>query len=291
MNIRLYNSSGWLVINGNFYKSLYLLGLCTPDDFLNVGGIIINGNADRHVRQIYLPGIGIAYLKREHRIRYSNKSKNYIYNGLFISRCCYEGKILHFLSTKTNLIPQWIAYGENDRKQAFLLLMSLYSIENIINYLKINAVNIKCIARSLGAELARLNNIGISTSHITLNHTFINTVTKQLYFLDWESYRKSTTKFLNGILHTIKNIYTGLCNYKYDINIQSFMRYFIESYLSLIKRTYIESTIITKYADSLAKLNNIYELRKSHITPSKKTIKLVWLYDENVCITPDGSEW
>ena len=66
-----------VTIHPSMLKSFANLGLTMPEAFLAIPGEIVSGHPDRHVMRVVLGDGQAAYLKREHRIRWKDRFRNW----------------------------------------------------------------------------------------------------------------------------------------------------------------------------------------------------------------------
>src|SRR5882724_7686260 len=66
-----------LVVHSAMAESFREFGLTTPEAFLAIPGEIVSGHPDRHVMRVELSDGRTAYLKREHRIRWKDRFRNW----------------------------------------------------------------------------------------------------------------------------------------------------------------------------------------------------------------------
>src|SRR4051812_39754035 len=91
-------------------------------------GLIVCGHPRRHVRRLTV-GAGRevmgCYLKREHRVTWRQRLANAWAGFGFVSDALREMHLLQALHRAGVGCPEWLAAGESDRGQAFLLLRAV----------------------------------------------------------------------------------------------------------------------------------------------------------------------
>ncbi len=183
-------SRGYAVIHPRYRTWLAKQNLATAEDFLALRGDILSGHHDRHVVRVELK-TRIVYLKREHRVSGRIRRRNRRAGFGMVSRSVREAKVLERLSALSRPGPQWIAYGEDGRGRAFLLVDDLAGCEE----LRLTAageqdpLRRREIAEEIGVAIAGLHVAKIDTPDLAAKHIFLRRDTADVTVIDWPSAR------------------------------------------------------------------------------------------------------
>jgi hypothetical protein len=116
---------GWMIVHPDYRELFALRNLLAPTDVLNLPGVVVNGHVRRNVTRVGL-GEMTAYLKREHRVGFRCRWKNFLAGFGFVSMSEREAMVLKFLEARELCGPDWMAYGEC-QGEAFLLVRGVGS--------------------------------------------------------------------------------------------------------------------------------------------------------------------
>src|SRR6516162_7713917 len=115
----------FLELNPRYRDFFEQHGLVSPEDFLALPAVIICGHPDRNVARVTL-GVGdtrvLAFLKREHRVRWKDRLLNAWAGFGWVSKAYRESQILRALEQAGIRGPECLAVGEDDQGRAFLLI-------------------------------------------------------------------------------------------------------------------------------------------------------------------------
>src|SRR5262249_59704022 len=102
------------------------MGLDRAEAILDLPGEIVSGHPDRHVIRIALPGweCGL-FLKREHRVGWRERLRQWLAGFGWTSRCEREARILRDLEAAGFPGPGWVAPGGDGPSPAVPLLAKL----------------------------------------------------------------------------------------------------------------------------------------------------------------------
>src|SRR5579871_5176491 len=115
----------FVAINSKYQAFLDQHGLAEPGDFLTLPGVIVTGHPQRHVLQLTLgagPTALSVFLKKEHRVSWKDRLASAWAGFGLVSKSRREAATLQALARAGLRCPEWIAAGEDDTGQAFLLL-------------------------------------------------------------------------------------------------------------------------------------------------------------------------
>jgi tRNA A-37 threonylcarbamoyl transferase component Bud32 len=175
-----------LVVQTAMVETFRALGLTTPEAFLAIPGEIVSGHPDRHVMRVALAGGRAAYLKREHCIRWKDRFRNWRANFGWTSKSVREGRILQELEQRGLPGPRWLAFGEDGRGRAFLLLQEA---EQAIDLRRAwsDIADLDGLAIQLGRLCAELHEAGVDHPDLWSKHFLIDPVTQAITLIDWPS--------------------------------------------------------------------------------------------------------
>ncbi|HEY8506159.1 MAG TPA: lipopolysaccharide kinase InaA family protein, partial [Gemmataceae bacterium] len=184
--------AGWVVFHPR--ERDRLPGLAAAD-FLDLPGEVVSGHADRHVRRVALgggPAARFAYLKREHRVRWGERLKNALAGFGWASKSRREARVLRELERAgLALAPHWLAYGEDGRGRAFLLVEEVPGGVELRRWLaSAPAPRRRALAARLGKGLAALHRHGFDLPDLSAKHVLVDPETLEITLLDWQRARR-----------------------------------------------------------------------------------------------------
>ena len=127
-----------LQINPQYERFLEPIGLVKAEDFLCMPAVIVCGHPDRNVAQVEIgsgPEAIKAYLKREHCIPWRDRIANAWQGYGALCKSFREAQVLQAAKEAPIGCPEWMAVGEDDRGQAFLLVRELPGCQDLRAYL------------------------------------------------------------------------------------------------------------------------------------------------------------
>ncbi len=114
---------GWVEVHPDFAGRL---AGATAAGLLDLPGVVVSGHPDRHVVRVELPGWDRAlYLKRQHRVTWKERLRQWRGGFGWRSRCGREAELLKQLDAAGLPSPRWVAHGADGRGRAFLLVEEL----------------------------------------------------------------------------------------------------------------------------------------------------------------------
>lgn len=205
-------------INPRYQDLLDQLGLVAPADFLRLEGVIYGGHPDRHVSRVTLGSRNcvaasfqlaeraqgkletcphtqplVAFLKREHRVRWRDRLVNALAGFGFVSRSYREFALLRQLAKTGIACPEALAVGEDHDGRAFLLLRELTGAVDWRRFLEARRhappEARRMIARALGETLARLHLAGFAHRDLFAKHVLVrrdDAKAVSFALLDWQ---------------------------------------------------------------------------------------------------------
>jgi tRNA A-37 threonylcarbamoyl transferase component Bud32 len=183
--------AGWVVVHPRYRRRFDRRGLFTAADFLDLPGDIVNGHADRHVVRVVF-GRGLSrlecYLKREHRVRWRERLRNLGDGFGWTSKSEREVRILSELRELAVRVPRWLAYGEDSRGRAFLLILGVPEAVDLRTFLygDCSAERRRILARRIGAMLARIHATGFNCPDLSSKHVLVRPRNLAPVAIDWQ---------------------------------------------------------------------------------------------------------
>jgi tRNA A-37 threonylcarbamoyl transferase component Bud32 len=273
-------------VNPRYRDLLEALKLRAPEEFLALPGVIVSGHPDRHVARTML-GSMTGFLKREHRIRYRDRVASFMAGFGFVTKSQREAMTLGELAQAGIGCPDWIAFGEDGRGRAFLLLRALDNAVELsrLSYEQRGARH--PLARRLGSAIARLHAAGFNHPDLYAKHVFVGAVGEQVYFLDWQRSRRGTVRQqqrIHDLAALDATLAAGLASKAERL---ACLAEYLKPGTSVLSTQYSEleswCRAIHRHAQSLLHKRHIRAARQ---LPSNDAQELIWLDGEALCITP-----
>jgi tRNA A-37 threonylcarbamoyl transferase component Bud32 len=174
-----------VVVHPSAHDSFCKLGLTTAQAFLDVPGEIVSGHPDRHVMRVVLDDGRTAYLKREHRIRWRFRLRNWRANFGFVSNSVREGRILQAVEAKGLPVPRWLAFGADGHGRAFLLLDEAGGALDLPRAWP--AIDCpESLAIRLGRTCAEMHEAGVDHPDLYAKHFLVEPSTNATTVIDWQ---------------------------------------------------------------------------------------------------------
>ena len=208
--VRRFRRAGFVASNPHYQELLNRLNLHEIEDFLALPAVIISGHPDRHVARLTL-GQGTeaqpAFLKREHRVRWRDRLASWWAGFGWSSKSSREALILQKLQQAGVPCANWIAFGEDHRGRAFLLLAGLSETIDLPQFLRDRREGFasprRRFAAQLGVVLAQLHEAGFEHRDLYAKHVLVSSRTGEIFFLDWQRSRHSSPLRLNRRWHDL----------------------------------------------------------------------------------------
>lgn len=179
---------------GRRYKGrLARLGLATAADLLGLPGEVVSGHPDRHVVRVELPGWPRPlYLKREHRVGWRERLRQWWAGFGGASRCGREAAVIRALEAARLPCPRVVAHGEDGRGRAFLLVEELPGVElrRLLTDNRLSPADRRRLADGLGRAVGELHAAGFTTPDLSAKHVFVDPDTFEPTLIDWQSARR-----------------------------------------------------------------------------------------------------
>ena len=283
-----HTTTGWIEINPRCQDRPEALALTDAHAILELPGEVVCGHPDRHVVRVELAG-AVFYLKRQHRVGWRERFRQWCAGFGWSSRCEREAKLLRELDLAGFPSPNWVAYGEDDQGRAFLLLEELTGSIGLRGLLSDNALSHtdrREVIQRLGCAIAELHVAGFDTPDLTAKHVFIDTDSLTSTLIDWKN--ASRGKHCNAV-RSLAALHASLAD---DLASTRDRLRFLRSYCHVLRqngrtaeRFSMFARRIAREAARLTDRRSIRDQRQPAVTsPSQR---LVWLAGEAVCAVPD----
>jgi tRNA A-37 threonylcarbamoyl transferase component Bud32 len=174
-----------LSVNPSARDAFRALGLTSPEAFLAIPGEIVSGHPDRHVMQITLGNGRVGYLKREHRIRWRERFRNWRAGYGWVCKSVREGQTLQYLESLGFPGPKWLAFGEDGAGRAFLLVEEVANAADLRRLAR-SLVPLDYLAIRLGRFCAELHDAGFDHPDLYAKHFLIDPASDIITLLDWQ---------------------------------------------------------------------------------------------------------
>jgi tRNA A-37 threonylcarbamoyl transferase component Bud32 len=286
----------YLVLNPTFADHLKKLSLDNPEAILELPAVIVSGHPDRNVSRICL-GDGSeklrAFLKREHQVRLKERLLNAIAGFGFVSKSHREAVILSRAQGAGILCPEWIAFGQTGKGQAFLLVAALTSCVDVRNWLARSRPSLNQsleFSKALGRKLAQVHNAGFFHSDLYAKHVLVHEKSGDIYFLDWQRSQRYPKLSWNHRYRDLAALHATLPE---DATTPKSRLVCLLAYLrESRKREALPTPCLRLAAETIQKLTPQL-LTRRHIRQARQTAttqfsqNVIWLNGEALCVTPD----
>jgi hypothetical protein len=280
-------------VNPRFAARLAALGLTTAEVLLDLPGEVVCGHPDRHVVRVEMPESPSAlYLKRQHRVGWRERLRQWRAGFGWASKCEREAHLLRQLERDGFACPEWVAYGEDGAGRAFLLVEELADAVELRRLLADSALSPDDrtrLAERLGQTVAELH-AGFDTPDLTAKHVFVNPRSFAITLIDWQSARRTDRLGLRERLRAVAALDASLG----DQLVSRRDRFrTLWAYLRVARRQGFRPPRFSVVARQVARLaakaalrRSIRDQRQPVVTGSAEQ-RLVWLAGEAVCAVPD----
>lgn len=288
-------TGGFLAVHPRHEAELAAYGLRTADDFLTLAGEIVSGHPDRHVVQVRLSGhdgtTRIAYLKRQHIVRWKERLQNAIAGFGRVSKSAREAVMLAQLETVGFVVPEWMAYGESVDGRAFLLVAEVPGVVELRTFLgdpKTTPEQRTRIAERIGQTLAELHSAGFHYPDSTAKHFLINPQTLAITLIDWQTARRfehvSERLRHSSLAVLYASIAENLATAGECARVLWSYRQVLGHSKQQVRCTFSsEVKAITRLADSVRNRRSLRDQRMGATSAQR----LVWLAGEAACVVPE----
>lgn len=276
----------FIEVHPSMRDDLQAMGLTSPAAFLNLPGEIVSGHPDRHVMRVVLPDGRICFLKKEHRSRWKDRWANWRAGFGWSSKSVREGRLLQ-QAERFKIGPPWLAFGEDGRERAFLLIGIVPDAIDLRRILHSQPID-RDLPVQLGRFCAELHDAGIDHPDLYAKHFLINPSGAAITLLDWQRSHiggevswARRIQAIAALAATVPfDLYSRWCArflwaYRRSASVR---RHDLPSF------TYL-AQVIRKRVDSLLKRRGIREQRQSPLASTAQ--RLVWLDGEAVGAIPE----
>ncbi|QDU22455.1 lipopolysaccharide kinase InaA family protein [Urbifossiella limnaea] len=265
-------AAGWVEVHPDFADRLEA---ATATELLELPGEVVSGHPDRHVVRVELPGWERPlYLKRQHRVTWKERFRQWRAGFGWRSRCGREAELLKQLAAAGLPAPRWVAHGEDGRGRAFLLVEELSDAVELRQALHPDA-------GGLGRAVAALHDAGFDTPDLTAKHVFIG---EEVTLIDWQSAHRGPAVAVGARLRAIAALHASLADYL--ATPRERLR-FLRAY-SRAANLPIDARAVERLATTARQRRSIRDQRQPVVTAVGQ--RLVWLAGEAVCAVPAVAE-
>ena len=287
----------YMEINPRYRDFLAENGLHKAEDFLDLPGLIISGHPDRHVARVTLgagPSRLAAYLKREHRVPWSDRLLNARAGFGLVSKSHREARVLRALREAGIGCPDWLAVGEGTGGRSFLLVRELTGALDLRFFLRDlaarPAAERRRFAQELGETLARLHNAGFDHPDLYSKHVLVRPGDWGICLLDCQRSRlrsfvpwKERCRELAALDATLAGeLVSGA---ERVACLRAYLR------ACRLQRTADKEDVlrtafhILRYEERLLRQRRIRELRQPPLATGIQSV--IWQNGEALCLTPE----
>jgi tRNA A-37 threonylcarbamoyl transferase component Bud32 len=289
----------YLVVNPLYFDHLKRLALDDPDAILELPAVIVSGHLDRNVASIDL-GNGNdkvrAFLKREHQIRLKVRLLNAISGFGFVSKSHREAVILRRAQEAGIHCPEWIAFGQTRKGQAFVLVAALDPCVDLRTWLTKSSTSTgrsRELAIVLGRKLAQIHNAGFVHPDLYAKHVLVDEESGDFCFLDWQRSQRSPQVNWNQRYRDLAALHATLPE---DATLSKDRTTCLFAYLRETRKqnAFAVPTLrvaaegIQKQAAQLLKRRHVRQARQAILTQVSQNV--IWLNGEGLCVTPEFLE-
>jgi len=258
---------------------------------------VVCGHPERHVVRVELAG-NVFYLKRQHRVGWRERFKQWRAGFGWSSRSEREARMLRELDAAGFPSPKWVAYGEDSSGRAFLMLEELTGCVELRRILSDNALSQperRDLIERLGRDIAELHAAGFDTPDLTapLPMTVNGRLDKSgdvdsfaVTLIDWQNARR--TKRPDSI-RSLAALHSSLAD---ELASPRERLRFLNSYCLVSKRCERTDIRFSSRARMIereaARIGNRRSIRdQRQLAVAMPDQRLVWLAGEAVCAVPD----
>lgn len=284
---------GWVEVHPNYADRL---AGATAAELLELPGEVVSGHADRHVLRVELAGWDRAlYLKRQHRVTWRERSRQWRAGFGWVSRCGREVTLLKQLDAAGLPAPRWVAHGEDGAGRAFLLVEELDGIElrRLCGDTGLSPSDRRRLAEQLGRAIAAVHAAGFCTPDLTAKHVFVDPDSGEPALIDWQSAGRGPGGGLRlkEFFLWFSALHASLADHL--ASPRERLR-FLRAYARAAGQTHnplpVYARIIDHWAAKQRTRRSIRDQRQPTVTGTDQ--RLVWLAGEAVCAIPEvAADW
>jgi len=279
-------AAGWVEVHPEFAARL---AGASADDLLELPGEVVSGHPDRHVVRVELPGWERAlYLKRQHRVTWKERLRQWRDGFGWRSRCGREAELLKHLAAAGLPAPRWVAHGEDGHGRAFLLVEELsdhVELRRLCADARLSPADRRQLAERLGRAVAAVHTAGFLTPDLTAKHLFVNPRTGELTLLDWQSATRCTRTNYKAFFREFAGLHASLADHLSSPRERfRFLRAYVRSAGMAQNPVALYAPVILGEAAVARERRSVRDQRQPVVTGAGQ--RLVWLAGEAVCAVP-----
>jgi hypothetical protein len=287
-------------INPRYRDMLQRLGLKNPQDFLELPSIIVGGHSDRNVARVTLgnhqskpcstPGT-LAYLKREHRVPWSDRLANAWAGFGWCSTSYREALVLRAMREQGVGCPEFLAAGEDESGRAFLLVGELSESMDLRSFLRgthhAGSLVRRRFASELGETLAQLHDAGFNHPDLYSKHVLVSPGRSGISLLDCQRSLRFQKLTWDQRWHDLAALDATLDD---DLvlpreRMRCLRSYLIASLATRPPRPFFRKALasIRRRAFRLLRHRHVQEARQTALPPDSQNV--IWIQGESLCVT------
>jgi tRNA A-37 threonylcarbamoyl transferase component Bud32 len=286
-------------INARYQKTLEQWGLTRFEQFQELPALVVSGHPERHVAQVVLgdgPGAIRAYLKRQHRVAYSERLRNAWAGFGLASKSYREYLVLQALRNANIGCPDPIAAGEDGQGRAFVVVREVTGTLDLRLFLGDRLAEKpperRRFLRLLGETLARIHDAGFTHPDLYAKHVLVDPESGLLRFLDWQRSRRRRHVTWRERWRDLAALHATLADPLATTpeRIACLCTYLRASVQVPVPRSFLMEAIqeIDRRARRLRHRRRIREQRQVPVEVG--TQNLIWLKGEALCVTREFRE-
>ncbi len=282
-------------INPKYEEFLRRQGLVRAEQFLRLPAVIISGHPDRNVAQVALgePAERVAaFLKREHRIRIKDRLAAAWAGFGPASKSAREARLLQALERAGIGCPEWLAFGEDGRGRAFLLLRQMAGVVELRRLLEerrkaLAPAERYRFARHLGEQLALIHAAGFDHPDLYSKHVLVDPDTGAISLLDWQRSRHRARVPWSARCRDLAALHATLADHLASPRerlacLRAYLCHPAASRSQDLRRTIVR---VRRKAAALRRRRHIREQLQPPLAIGVQN--LIWLDGEALCVTRD----
>ena len=256
-------------------------------DPFDLPGEVVSGHPDRHVVRVELPGRDRPlYLKREHRVGWRERLRQWLDGFGWASRCGREAAVIRELGAAGLPCPTVVARGDSGGR-AFLLVEELPGTElrRLLSDGGLSPADRRRLMARLGRAVGELHAAGFTTPDLSAKHVFVDPDTFEPTLIDWQSARRVRRVSGRDRLAAVALLHASLADHL--AGPRDRLR-FLRAYCRVAGP--ISPRDVTPLAVKAGRRRSVRDqLQPAGTGPDQR---LVWLAGEAVCAVPDvAANW
>ena len=276
---------GWVQTHGQVAGWLTGLGLTRADDYLQLPGEVVSGHVSRHVMHVRL-GVRSCYLKREHAIRWRDQWSSWWAGFGWVSKSEREGRVLWQLEHAVLPAPRCLAFGQDGRGRAFLLVEEAVGAVDLRQLLARAPETREAVAERLGHAVAQIHGLGFDHPDLFAKHVLVCPDTLAITLLDWQRSQRFERLDWGRRLRSLAALRATLADELVPAAVWS---HCLETYWQTACATGKPPPLgeiarrVERDSRTLLRRPGVRDQRRPRPVPDQR---LVWLDGEGLCATP-----